>query len=80
MPYDYRPFDYVAPRGLTGAEPRHPVVIVGAGPVGLAMAVELANHGVPSVVLDDTDVVEQPLSHASLGLGGLSVQASTIRA
>ncbi|EKE18227.1 MAG: hypothetical protein ACD_10C00078G0002, partial [uncultured bacterium] len=28
----------------------------------------------------DTDVVEQPLSHASLGFGGLSLQASTIRA
>ena len=46
MPYDYKPFDYVAPRGLTEAEPRHPVVIIGAGPIGLAMAVELANHGV----------------------------------
>ncbi|MFZ1469989.1 MAG: FAD-dependent oxidoreductase, partial [Paracoccaceae bacterium] len=53
----YKPFDYVAPRGLTGAEPRHPVVIVGAGPIGLALAVELANHGVPSVVLDDNNVV-----------------------
>ena len=28
----------------------------------------------------DTDVVEQPLSHASLGFGGLSLQASAIRA
>ncbi|MFZ1482375.1 MAG: FAD-dependent oxidoreductase [Paracoccaceae bacterium] len=57
MPYDYKPFDYVAPRGLTEVEPRHPVVIIGAGPIGLAMAVELANHGVPSVVLDDNNVV-----------------------
>jgi len=57
MPYDYQPFDYVAPRGLTEAEPRHPVVIIGAGPIGLAMAVELANHGVASVILDDNNVV-----------------------
>lgn len=57
MPYDYQPFPYVAPPGLTAPEPRHKVVIVGAGPIGLAMALELANHGVPSVVLDDNNVV-----------------------
>ena len=32
---------------------RRPVVIVGAGPVGLALAVDLAQRGVPVVVLDD---------------------------
>ncbi|NUB44886.1 FAD-dependent oxidoreductase [Fertoebacter nigrum] len=57
MPYDYRPFPYVAPPGLNGPEPRHKVIIVGAGPVGLALAIDLANHGVPSVVLDDNNVV-----------------------
>ena len=57
MPYDYQPFPYAAPPGLTSPEPRHKVVNVGAGPIGLAMALELANHGVPSVVLDDNDVV-----------------------
>ena len=57
MPYDYRPFPYTAPPGLTAPEPRHKVAIVGAGPVGLAMAIELANHGVASVVLDDNNVV-----------------------
>jgi 3-(3-hydroxy-phenyl)propionate hydroxylase len=30
---------------------RHPVVIVGSGPSGLVTALELARHGVPSVVL-----------------------------
>ncbi|MGL4282062.1 MAG: FAD-dependent monooxygenase, partial [Albidovulum sp.] len=57
MPYDYKPFPFVTPPGLTGPEPRHPVVIVGAGPIGLAAALELANHGVRSVVLDDNNVV-----------------------
>ena len=57
MPYDYAPFPYVAPPGLKAAEPRHPVVIVGAGPIGLAMAIDLAQHGVKSVVLDDNNVV-----------------------
>ncbi|MBN2905332.1 MAG: FAD-dependent oxidoreductase [Rhodobacteraceae bacterium] len=57
MPYDYKPFPYVAPPGLSGPEPRHKVIIVGAGPVGLAMALDLATRGVPSVLLDDNDVV-----------------------
>ena len=36
---------------------RHPVVIVGAGPVGLALAIDLAQQHVPVVVLDDNDKV-----------------------
>ncbi len=35
----------------------HPVVIVGAGLVGLAAAVDLARHGIASVVLDDDETV-----------------------
>lgn len=57
MPYDYRPFPYTAPPGLTAPELRHKVVIVGAGPIGLALAIDLAQYGVPSVVLDDNNVV-----------------------
>jgi len=34
---------------------RHPVVVVGAGPVGLATAIDLGQRGVPVVVLDDAD-------------------------
>ena len=36
---------------------RHPVVIVGAGPVGLALAVDLAQKGVEMLVLDYYDKV-----------------------
>src|ERR1700722_19375765 len=36
---------------------RRPVVIVGAGPVGLAAAIDLAQRGVPVVLLDDSDRV-----------------------
>jgi len=57
MAYDYRPFPFVPPPGLTAPEPRHGAVIVGAGPIGLALALDLARHGQPSAVLDDNDVV-----------------------
>ena len=32
---------------------RHPVVVVGAGPVGLSLAIDLAQRGVPVVLLDN---------------------------
>lgn len=35
------------------AEGPHPVIVVGAGPVGLATAIDLARHGVPVVLVDD---------------------------
>ncbi|MEJ8824370.1 FAD-dependent monooxygenase [Variovorax humicola] len=41
-----------------GMEPgRHPVVIAGGGPVGMALALGLANHGVRSVILESDDTV-----------------------
>jgi 3-(3-hydroxy-phenyl)propionate hydroxylase len=36
---------------------RHKVVVLGAGPVGLAAAIDLAQQGVPVVVLDENDKV-----------------------
>ena len=52
MDIDYQRcvFDY-AP--ATGDATRHPVIVVGAGPVGLATAIDLAQQGVPVVLLDD---------------------------
>jgi 3-(3-hydroxy-phenyl)propionate hydroxylase len=41
----------------TGAVKRHPVVIIGAGPIGLTQALDLAQRGVPSVILDDNNTV-----------------------
>ncbi|PLW82404.1 FAD-dependent oxidoreductase [Kineobactrum sediminis] len=35
----------------------HPVIIIGGGPAGLAAAMDLALHGVASVVLDDNNTV-----------------------
>ncbi len=34
-----------------GSQPRHKVVIVGSGPAGMVTALELARHGIPSVVV-----------------------------
>ena len=49
--FDYRPnADQSLPEG---GGVRHPVAIVGAGPVGLALAIDLAQRGVPVVLLDD---------------------------
>jgi 3-(3-hydroxy-phenyl)propionate hydroxylase len=57
--YKYRHFGYTPPPEVRGraAPARHPVVIVGAGPIGLTMAIDLAVRGVASIVLDDNDVV-----------------------
>jgi 3-(3-hydroxy-phenyl)propionate hydroxylase len=41
-----------SPDQQAGRRAHHPVVIVGAGPVGLSLAIDLALRGVPSVVLE----------------------------
>jgi len=43
---------------------RHPVVVVGGGPVGLATALDLGRQGVPVVVLDD---------HEGIGMGSKAI-------
>ena len=40
-----------------GEVPRHPVIVVGAGPVGLAAAIDLAMQGARVLLLDDDDTV-----------------------
>ena len=58
MTYEYKPFDYATPPELSGGRAFDaPVTIVGAGPIGLAAAIDLAVHGVKSVILDDNNVV-----------------------
>ena len=57
MAFKWKRFEYRRPPGLAGRELRKPVAIVGAGPIGLAAAIELSNYGVASVLLDDNDMV-----------------------
>jgi 3-(3-hydroxy-phenyl)propionate hydroxylase len=40
-----------------GASARHPLVVVGAGPVGLTAAIDFALRGIPVVLLDDADQI-----------------------
>ena len=55
---------------------RHPVVIIGAGPVGLALAIDLALKGIKAIVLDDNDGIsliaqtEQQI-HEALNICGM---------
>lgn len=55
-PIDYQNlrYDYRHHRDQDATTPaRHPVVVVGAGPVGLALAIDLAQRQVPVVLLDN---------------------------
>jgi 3-(3-hydroxy-phenyl)propionate hydroxylase len=56
--YTYPKFEYRKPPELSGAASRrYPVVIVGAGPVGMTAALDCRLHGIPVVVLDDDNTV-----------------------
>jgi len=49
-------FDYARHPDQDAAQPvRRPVVVVGAGPVGLALAIDLAQREIPVVLLDNDD-------------------------
>jgi len=56
--YQYPKFEYAPPpEQKSGSVGRYPLVVVGAGPVGLAAAIDLAQAGMPVVQLDDDDTV-----------------------
>ena len=56
--YAYPKFEYRRPPELDGATAtRRPVIVVGAGPVGMSAAIDLRCHGVPVLLLDDDDTV-----------------------
>lgn len=56
--YKYPKFAYRRPPELAEGRDRHyPVVVVGAGPVGLTTAIDLAIKGQPVLLLDNDDTV-----------------------
>lgn len=46
-------FAYRRPPELAGKRRSVPVVVVGAGPVGLSAAIDLGQHGIPALLLDE---------------------------
>ena len=50
-------YPYTKPAEAAGAPRRWPVIVVGAGPVGLAAAIDLALRGIDVLVLDEDDTV-----------------------
>lgn len=56
--YEFPEFDYVqSDEQKSGTAQRHPVVVIGAGPVGLTAALDLAARGIKTVVMDDNNTV-----------------------
>ncbi|MBT8474273.1 MAG: FAD-dependent monooxygenase, partial [Alphaproteobacteria bacterium] len=43
---------------------RHPVVVIGGGPIGVAAALDLGQQGIPVLVLDD---------HEGIGMGSRAI-------
>ncbi|MBS0315938.1 MAG: FAD-dependent oxidoreductase [Proteobacteria bacterium] len=56
--FSYPKFDFIRPPELADGKPGHyPVVVVGAGPVGLSAAIDLASQGQSVLVIDHDDSV-----------------------
>ncbi len=51
----FKLYPYQKVPAQSAAPMRHPVVIVGGGPVGLTLALDLGKKGTPALVLDDHD-------------------------
>ncbi len=70
--YTYNKFAYETPSELKGGPVhRHPLVVVGAGPVGLAAAIDARQQGIPVLLLDEDDTV-------SVGSRGLCYAKRTL--
>ena len=57
------PYERSADQDAT-APVRHPVVVMGGGPIGVATALDLGLQGIPVVVLDD---------HEGIGMGSRAI-------
>lgn len=55
--FRYPIYPFRRPPEMDGGRQRHPVVIVGAGPAGLILAMELGRRGVPAVLLEAIETV-----------------------
>jgi 3-(3-hydroxy-phenyl)propionate hydroxylase len=55
--HDMPTYPFRAPPELRGEGARHPVVVVGGGPVGLTLATGLGHHGVPTALIEQRSQV-----------------------
>ncbi|MEJ1990389.1 MAG: FAD-dependent oxidoreductase [Maritimibacter sp.] len=61
----YKVYPYERSADQDAATPvRHPVVVMGGGPIGIATALDLGQQGIPVVVLDD---------HEGIGMGSRAI-------
>ena len=61
----YRLYPYERHADQDKSDPmRHPVVVMGGGPIGIATALDLGRQGIPVVVLDD---------HEGVGMGSRAI-------
>ena len=52
MPYEAKIHAFERPPELDGVSRRIPALIVGAGPIGMAMALDLATYGIDSIIVE----------------------------
>lgn len=51
--FDYTVYPFRKPPEMGASSPApHPVVVIGAGPIGLVLAIQLRKHGVPCVLIE----------------------------
>jgi 3-(3-hydroxy-phenyl)propionate hydroxylase len=55
--FTWQTFPFIRPPEMAGRNVSHQVAIIGAGPVGLALALNLARYGIASVILETRDAV-----------------------
>ena len=61
----FKAYPYARNADQDAASPvRHPVVIMGGGPIGVATALDLGRQGIPAIVLDD---------HEGVGMGSRAI-------
>jgi 3-(3-hydroxy-phenyl)propionate hydroxylase len=65
VPPTLKTYAFRRPPEMEGVQRKHPIVVVGAGPVGLTLALTLTQAGVPCVLLED----DERVCHGSRALG-----------